>query len=113
MNRGDRIRTCDSPPEHQALTKDDTPQNTPAQEKRLGFEIREVVAAWPNLSEPIRVGILAIVRSQLGDLSTNRGSESASGAKVAAARAPKGKSSGAGAKPELPVCGQVGRGGRK
>jgi hypothetical protein len=43
----------------------------------------------------------------LVDLSTNRGSESASGAKVAAARARKG-SSRAGAKPELPVCGQVG-----
>ena len=48
--------------------------------------------------------------SRPGDLSINRGSELASGAKVAAARAPKGKSSGAGAKPELPVCGQVGCG---
>ena len=63
---GDRIRTCNSLPEHQALTTDDTPQNTPAEEKRLGGGICEVVAEWPNLSEPLRAGILAIVRSQIG-----------------------------------------------
>ena len=49
-----------------------------------------------------------LVRSQLGDLSANRGSETARGAKVAAARAPEGKSSRAGAQPELPVFWQVG-----
>ena len=65
-NRGDRIRTCETPPENQALATDDTPQNTPAEEKRLGGGICEVVAAWPDLSEPLRVGILAIVRSQIG-----------------------------------------------
>ena len=49
-----------------------------------------------------------LVRSQLGDCSANRGSESASGAKVAAARAQEGKISRAGAQPELPVFWQVG-----
>jgi hypothetical protein len=39
-------------------------------------------------------------------LSTNRGSESANGAKVAAVRAAKRQSSVAGAKPEQPVCGR-------
>ena len=46
-----------------------------------------------------------------GGLSINRGSESANGAKVAADRAAKRQSSDAGAKPEQPVCGQVGAGG--
>ena len=44
-------------------------------------------------------------------LSINRGSESANGAKVAAVRAAERQSSVAGAKPEQPVCGQVGAGG--
>ena len=82
----------------------------PSQGCRAGFEICEVISAWPSLPEALRVGVLAIVRSHLGDLFTNRGSESASGAKVVAGPAAKRKSSGAGAKPELPVCEQVGRG---
>lgn len=73
----------------------------------------EVVGAWPDLPAALRAGVLAIVRSHLGDLFTNRGSESASGAKVGAARAAKRNSSGAGAKPDLPVCEQVGRGTRE
>ena len=80
---------------------------------REGFEVCEVVSAWPSLPEALRAGVLAIVRSHLGDLFTNRGSESASEAKVGAARAAKRKSSGADAKSELPVCEQVGRGGQE
>jgi hypothetical protein len=29
-------------------------------------ELGEVVAAWPNLAEPIRAGILAMIRSASG-----------------------------------------------
>jgi hypothetical protein len=46
-----------------------------------------------------------------GGLSINRESESTNGAKVAAVRAAERQSSVAGAKPEQPVCGQVGAGG--
>jgi hypothetical protein len=80
-----------------------------AQNFRGGFEICEVIAAWPDLPEALRAGVLAIVRS--GGLSINRGSESANGAKVAAVGAAQRQSSVAGAKPEQPVCGQVGAGG--
>jgi hypothetical protein len=80
-----------------------------AQNFREGFEICEIIAAWPGLPEALRAGVLAIVRS--GGLSINRGSESANGAKVAAVRAAERQSSVAGAKPEQPVCGQVGAGG--
>ena len=104
-----RVRTCQTPVEHQVVTERDTPQDTLEPGTRAGFEVCEVIRAWTKLPEVLRAAVLAIVRSHLGDLSTNRGSESASGAKVAAARAPKGNSSRAGAKPELPVCGQVGR----
>jgi hypothetical protein len=75
-----------------------------------GLELCEVIAAWPDLPEALRAGVLAIVRTQSRDLSINRGSESANGAKVAAVRAAKRQSSVAGAKPEQPVCGQVGTG---
>jgi len=69
---------------------------------REGFEVCEILAAWPSLPAPLRAGVLAIIRSHAQDLSINRRT-----AEVAAVRAPKGKSSGAGATPELPVCGQV------
>jgi hypothetical protein len=71
-----------------------------------GLELCEVIAAWPDLPEALRAGVLAIVRTQSRDLSINRGSESANGAKVAAVRAAKRQSSVAGAKPEQPVCGR-------
>jgi hypothetical protein len=102
-----RIRTYPtaSPPE--ALTRADA--QIGAQTFREGFEICEVIAAWPDLPEALRAGVLAIVRS--ADLSINRGSESANGAKVAAVRAAERQSSVAGAKPEQLVCGQVGAGG--
>ncbi|GAT35259.1 hypothetical protein TSACC_3323 [Terrimicrobium sacchariphilum] len=67
-----------------------------------GFEICEVINAWLTLPKPLRAAVLAIVRSHKEDLSINRPE-----AEVAAARAPKGNSSRAGAKPEQPVCGQV------
>lgn len=47
----------------------------------------------------VRVGILAIVRTQLGALAINCGDESASGAKVAAGRAEKRRSSALGNHP--------------
>jgi hypothetical protein len=75
-----------------------------------GLELCEVIAAWPDLPEALRAGVLAIIRTHSRDLSINRGSEAANGAKVAAARAAKRQSSDAGAKPEQPVCGQVGTG---
>ena len=44
----------------------------------------------------------------LNEKDTGVGLFTNAGGEVAAARAPKGKSSGAGAKPELPVCEQAG-----
>jgi hypothetical protein len=97
-----RVRTCQTPVEHQRLTEVGTPEGTLENGLRAGFEVCEVIRAWTKLPGVLRNAILSIVRSHVGDLSTN------CGAKVAAARAPKGASSRAGAKPELPVCGQVG-----
>ena len=102
-----RVRTDCTPPDYQGLTKVGTEKWTkPLSE---GFEICEVFAIWPDLPDAFRAAILAIVRSYRKDLSINRENESASEAKVAPARAAQRKSSGAGAKPELPVCGQVDR----
>ena len=69
---------------------------------RRGFEICSVLAAWPSLSRSAQKQIILIVRGEEKDLSIN-----GQMAEVAAARAPQGPSSRAGAKPELPVCGQV------
>jgi hypothetical protein len=73
-----------------------------------GRDLLRVAAAWPELSGPLKAAILAIVGSAgcASALSINRGSESASGAKVAADRAAERQSSDAGAKPEQPICGQ-------
>lgn len=69
---------------------------------REGFEICEILAAWPSLPEALRAAVMAIVRTHGEDLSINGRM-----AEVAAAQAPQGKSLGAGVPPELPVCGQV------
>ncbi len=63
-------------------------------------EVREILAVWPQLPPPLRAAVLAIIRTQRGDLSTNRDSEGCG--------SPSPNNSDAGAKPEQPVCGQVG-----
>lgn len=66
-------------------------------------ELAEIVSAWGNLSKPLRAAILGIIRSQTRDLSINGESQGSGSASRELS------SSRAGAKPELPVCGQVGR----
>ena len=64
--RGDRIRTCCRPVEHQGLTKGDTLHGTLAAESRGDSELAEVVEAWPHLAGALKAAVLAIVRA--GDL---------------------------------------------
>ena len=96
----------------QGVTKQGTPQWTPdGSGLRKGFEICEVIKAWPHLPEVLRQAILGIVRSQhTGDLSTNEAPELVGGDRGCGSASREAKSSRAGAKPEQPVCGQVGKG---
>ena len=59
--RGDRIRTCCHPAEHQQLTPHDAPQDALA-EGSLN-DLAEVVAVWPQLSAPLKAAVLALVRT--------------------------------------------------
>ena len=59
--RGDRIRTCCHPAEHQQLTPPDAPQDALA-EGSLN-DLAEVVAVWPQLSAPLKAAVLALVRT--------------------------------------------------
>jgi hypothetical protein len=54
--------------EHEALTSADAPLDAP--KIRRGFEICEVIAAWPELPEALRAAVLAIVRTHAKDSST-------------------------------------------
>ena len=99
-----RVRTCVTGTQPEGLSKGCTQIDT--HELQSGFNICELIAAWPSLPPPIQEAVLAIVRPYASGLSINRESESANRAKVAAVRAAKRQSSDAGAQPEQPVCGQ-------
>ncbi len=102
-----RVRTCDGTPDNQALVSGDTQIDT----QNFGQGIAEVSAAWPDLPKALKAAVLAIIRTHRRDLSTNRGS----GTQRSEVERSEGCGSGsqqashAGAQPEQPVCGQVGR----
>ena len=74
-NRGDRIRTCDlltpsqTPPlENTGLTGDHphSPPHSPAKPAPDDPRLAVLVEAWPDLPEPIRRAVLAMVEAGRG-----------------------------------------------
>ena len=102
------VRTGNTHTDFQELAQEGTLKGT--HDSGKGFEVCEVLAAWPDLPEALRAAVLAIIRTHRRDLSTNRGS----GTQRSEVERSEGCGSGsqqashAGAKPEQPVCGQVG-----
>ena len=102
-----RVRTCNTSTDYQALAEVGTQKGT--QTFREGFEVCEVLAIWPDLPEALKAAVLAIIRTHKRDLSINRGSDRRERSEGCASLSREAKSSDAGAKPEQPVCGQVGQ----
>jgi hypothetical protein len=61
-----KLKTCDTSPANTSTykTAQAAPSTGPSSQQQNEPDLAAVVDAWPNLPEPIKAGILAMVKAQ-------------------------------------------------